>query len=186
MKSPTLIGTVTAFLIIFSSQQASSDESSQGGKETETILNLQKEVLTLQRQIDFLISPIKSRLDLENYLANNLVENTPLGRLPTAEREIFINSLVFSERGLAGFNFGVLEYGPTATEVFNILKLFGAQSLISNIENMHVASDEDMPIISQGTLNQLFVDYKDYVCISRATCKKATDHICTDNCYRPE
>lgn len=101
---------------------------------------------------------------MKNYLATTPIENTPLGVLPEIEREIFINSLVFTRRGLASFDYSVFSYGPTATEVYNILALFGSQSTTPFLPGLTIASEADNSIMRVAEFMQLNAQLLDHQC----------------------
>ncbi|WP_445364983.1 hypothetical protein ACJJJB_12090 [Microbulbifer sp. ANSA001] len=168
MKNLRLIGTTFALLLVVFSQQVFSKDVSLGAQENSALLKLQEEILSLKRQVEFLNAPIKSEADLNHYLVANPVEKTPLGKLPEIERELFINSLKFTDKGLAGFDYGMLEYGPTATEVHDILELFGLQSFTLAMKNLTVESEKDRAIAERAeaalSLNWEWVE--DYTCKS--------------------
>ena len=65
---------------------------------------------------------IQSTQELESYLQTT--PDSPLNRLPTDARQHFLNSLRFSENGLASFRYTDLKALP-ATDVAQILSLFG-------------------------------------------------------------
>ncbi|MDP5211095.1 hypothetical protein [Microbulbifer sp. 2205BS26-8] len=155
MKLQNLIGTITTLLLILFSQQALSEDN----------VNLQhkEEAWKETKATNLLLAPIKNQIDLQTYLASAPIENTPLGALSEAEREIFINSLVFTNKGLASFNYDVLSYGPTATEIYSILALFGAQTITPFLPGIMIASELDNSIMEAAkTLqrNSVLFDYE--------------------------
>jgi len=107
-----------------------------------------------KRRYDFLLAPIKNKKELDKYLELTSVKNSPLGALPEIERELFVNSLSFTKNGVTGFDYSMLSYGPTATEVYNILALFGAQSTTPFLPGLTVVSESDSSIMAVSKFMQ--------------------------------
>ncbi|MDP5211291.1 hypothetical protein [Microbulbifer sp. 2205BS26-8] len=139
MKAYTLTISAIAIVSFLLSQQALS---------LDALLKNTEEFWIKKRERDILSAPIKNQEELENYLAITPIENSPLNALSEIERELFINSLVFTKRGLAGFDYSMLSYGPTATEVYNILALFGSQSTTPFLPGLTIASESDSSIMA--------------------------------------
>ncbi|MDP5211097.1 hypothetical protein [Microbulbifer sp. 2205BS26-8] len=158
---------VTAALFIILSQQAFAlgflpKNQTENSK---TPITMQpKEVANTKRELDFNLAPIKNLGDLKAYLAITPIESSPLGSLTDVEREIFINSLVFTSKGLASFDYSVLNYGPTVTEVYSILALFGSQSSISSIPNLTITSELDSSIMAAAEMFQQRPVLNNYRC----------------------
>lgn len=105
--------------------------------------------------------------------------HNPLGYFPAAVRTKFINSLKFGPRGLASFNDTSFEEASlTATEAFQILALFGVQSVTTAIPGLLVDTPLDRKIFDQP---RLLEDYRDYECRPPATCTPKLDDICLGN-----
>ncbi|MDP5211341.1 hypothetical protein, partial [Microbulbifer sp. 2205BS26-8] len=158
MKKVTLTILEITILFFLSQQVFSFDilpENKTIRFENHTAKQYKEKAMAGKREIDFLLAPIKNQVVLKNYLATTPIENTPLGVLPEVEREIFINSLVFTRRGLASFDYSVLSYGPTATEVYNILALFGSQSTTPFLPGLTIASESDNSIMRVAEFVQL-------------------------------
>lgn len=80
-----------------------------------------REARILQRELSFLLAPIQSKEDLAAYLLhieNNAQSNSPLLRLTPDARKRFINSLVFTEKGLASYYYGDLVVQLSASEAY--------------------------------------------------------------------
>ena len=139
------------------------------------------------RELAFLLAPIKSKADLDRYLLElrqNPEARTPLNALSPAARDRFLNSLVFTERGLGGFYYADLEAQLTASQAYRVLSLFGAQHATSLLQGARIESRAD-EIILENTLAPVDGaggDYQNYECVSRATCGPKHGYICMSSC----
>jgi hypothetical protein len=111
------------------------------------------DVAIRQSQIDVALAPIRSRADLRTHLQRDL--NSPLHRLPPVQRERFIGSLVFTPEGLASYSFLPLEKGLSVSEVYRVLSLFGAQSSIAAIRNLHPASEAESAMLDVSGISAM-------------------------------
>jgi hypothetical protein len=84
-----------------------------------------------QQEVDLAMAPIKSRADLDHHLRT--VADSPLTRLPSAARQAFIDSLVFTPKGLGSYAWGPLAASLDVTETWRVLSLFGLQSTTGNV-----------------------------------------------------
>ena len=134
----------------------------------------------LERDLATQMAEIKSRADLNRYLAKSR-NDSPLSLLSAGAKQRFVQSLRFSDRGLASFDYRDLRDELTASQIYRILSLFGAERTTASIPNLRVSSTTDELILLQrGGVSQLRMteDYPGFACISRASCAKAADHIC--------
>jgi hypothetical protein len=115
-------------------------------------------------------SQIQSAKELDAYL--RATPNSPLDRLPAAAKQRFIDSLVFTENGLASYTYIDLE-ALSPTEIYKILSLFGAEHTTSMI-----TQEQLLPPPGGGGAK----DYIDYECSKRATCTAKAFNICTSSC----
>ncbi|MCJ8269675.1 MAG: hypothetical protein MJK04_09765, partial [Psychrosphaera sp.] len=76
----------------------------------------------LRQQIAWERAPIKTREALDVLLDGE----SPLDMLSESGKELFVQSIIFREKGLGGFNFGALVEELTPTQIHRILTLFGA------------------------------------------------------------
>lgn len=138
------------------------------------------------RELAFLLAPIKTREDLDRYLEElrqNPEARSPLHLLSPGARDRFLNSLVFTETGLGGYYYGDLQAQLTASQIYRLLSLFGAQHTTARIRGARIESRADQLIMDQIESNMLPpADYENYECVSRATCGPRTNYICTSNC----
>lgn len=137
----------------------------------------------VESRVQYATARIQSRQELQQYLDGTVVNKSPLGRLSAAARQTFLSSLRFNEKGLTSFRYDVLEDNLTPTEIYTILRLFGAQQTVPMMQAAHAQTNTDMLLLigGHGELDD-GKDHKDYRCVSRATCKKAMRYICTSNC----
>jgi hypothetical protein len=118
---------------------------------------------------------IQSAEQLDSYLQST--SNSPLHLLSADARQRFIASLVFSDRGLGSFRYTELEK-LSATEIAQILGLFGVERTTSLITKARVSTEADKALMRFVPLK----DHEGYDCTGRATCRKSIDAICTSNC----
>lgn len=137
------------------------------------------------QELAFLLAPIKTREDLDRYmeeLRQNPDAKSPLNLLSSAARDRFVNSLVFTERGLGGYYYGDLQSQLTASQIYRLLSLFGAQHTTSFVRGARIESRADQLIMQSDAFLRAAPDHENYECVSRATCGPRTNYICTSNC----
>jgi hypothetical protein len=132
------------------------------------------------------LAPIKSETDLNAYLANDRFRTSPLDALSLAARQQFLVSLRFSSKGLASFNYTVLENELTPTQIYKILALFGLQRDIYLFKDSQQVTPLDKLIMSHPSVRGLPSDHQGYECDEAYghphTCSRADSEICTSNC----
>lgn len=136
-----------------------------------------------RRDISHRMALIRSRSELGQHISAQ-GSNSPLSVLSTGGRTRFIQSLVFTEKGLASFDYSDLRSELTASQVFRILRLFGVEHAISSIPNLRTAHEIDSLLISTLRIGiDPEIDYNNYSCVSKATCSYTSNSICIgDNC----
>jgi hypothetical protein len=140
------------------------------------------------RELAFLAAPIKNAADLQSYLEMTQGRYSPLNKLPKDDRDRFLQSITWNERGVTGFS-AVSFQNSSATEAFQILALFGIQH-VTPLVRPAVRSLTDKVILSQkedGGATTLGEggpekDYEGYRCSARATCSSSPGDVCTSNC----
>lgn len=139
---------------------------------------------TYQGQLDSLLAPIKSKSDMINFISTEF--SSPLENLSSNSKWSFIGSLVFGESGLASYRYDLLEQELTATEIHEILSLFGVQNTTPLIRGAEIRSEADMLIMKMpdlGETNSFFADdHPGFECVSHGTCGPRNGYICTSNC----
>jgi|GEM_PF-6357254 len=100
-------------------------------------------------------------------------EDTPLSELSDAGLELFVDSLLFTDRGLASFDAGVLEQELTPTQIYAVLELFGLEWLTPSFDQARVESEYDENIIALSVEDvSPQCDYIEYAeCSPPATCE---------------
>lgn len=99
------------------------------------------------------LAPIKSAETLGAYQSITPDVVSPLAKLSVKGRAEFLASLVFGEKGLAGFSTRVLENELSASEIYNVLALFGVQHLTQSFKNARIDSETDHSLM--GSLKTL-------------------------------
>jgi hypothetical protein len=134
---------------------------------------------TTREAIELAMAPIKSRADLQQYLAEKHIKPSPLDTLSPAAKQRFISSLKFNEHGITTFDYRDLEAGLTSTQIYRVLALFGVQHDSSLLRHAKIQTPTDRNVMSFGPI---FQDHQDYECSKRATCSESIGDICTSNC----
>lgn len=124
---------------------------------------------------------IRSAQQLSEHLRTT--PDSPLALLKPAARERFVASMKFTKAGLASYAVTELE-ALTASQVYEVLALFGLERTTPMIQNAQVLDDADAAIMAaqQGDATTLGVDHEGYECAGRGSCAKASNYICTSNC----
>lgn len=133
-------------------------------------------------KIAALLAPVKSRADLLSYLQTGPVATSPLAKLSPGARHRFLASLTFNENGLTGYRYDDLERELNASEIYELLSLFGAQHTTSLLDNVRVETEAGKLIMSSSEPSMMMDDHKGYKCVGRATCNLAQDYICMSGC----
>jgi hypothetical protein len=137
------------------------------------------------QELAFLLAPVKTKDDLDRYqeeLRQNPEARSPLNLLSPAARDRFLNSLVFTEQGLGGYQYGDLQRQLTASQIYQVLSLFGAQHTTSLLKGARIESRADQLIMESEVAVVPPADYKDMECVSRATCGPRILYICMSSC----
>ncbi|MDO0844162.1 hypothetical protein EIQ06_14985 [Xanthomonas campestris pv. campestris] len=147
-----------------------------------------------RRLLEQEVAPIRSRAELQEYL-KFMPAQSPLKYLSPSNRERFLNSLVFSESGLASYSYQDLEMELNALEAYKVLSLFGQQATVALIPGLRqsdgfskaimssVDSREPVNAISgeyrpDASKDPDYPDYPDYACVAKATCGQSMGKIC--------
>lgn len=199
MIARVFAGAVVA-AIVFASTTATSEAT--GRSEASLVPHQALEVspaseARLNRDLAYLVAPIKSRRDLEAYLAH-AGRDSPLNALSESARARFVGSVTFSKKGVSGFDYSDLVAELSAKQAYRILALFGEQHITAMIKNLRVEDSLDEEIMAQGTPmaapkcvtypincpggDPIGTDYEDMKCESAGTCAYAKTKICTQNC----
>ena len=76
---------------------------------------------------------IHSQQELHQHLQNLPQNESPLLYLSVPGRERFVESIIWTDSGIAGFSFFPLELELTEEQTYSILKLFGLEAFISSL-----------------------------------------------------
>jgi hypothetical protein len=118
--------------------------------------NTDEQRADVQRDMARALAPIKSAETLRAYQSITPDAVSPLAKLSVKGRAEFLASLVFGEQGLAGFSTRVLENELSASEIYNVLALFGAQHMTPSLKNARIESEADRTLMgSPKTLKNL-------------------------------
>lgn len=92
------------------------------------------------------IAPIRSPLELEQYLISSMGKSSPLDVLDTHKKSAFLASLVFTEHGVAGLRHDLLA-DLSVFEAYRILGLFGWQDRTNAFPGLIVSTQADKSIL---------------------------------------
>jgi hypothetical protein len=91
--------------------------------------------------------PIRSRADLDRYRAATASSGSPLDALSPAGRRRFLASLRFNRSGITGFSYADLQSELTASQIYDVLKLFGAEKDVAIIPHVRVETPRDRQVM---------------------------------------
>ncbi|WP_052234898.1 hypothetical protein [Alteromonas macleodii] len=150
-----------------------------------------------QKRIDNALAPVKTTQDLFEIAS----QGSPLDALSPDAKQRFIDSVVFTSKGVGSYHYQDLEAELTPTQIYKILSMIGSQHNISLFSNARIESDADILLLlspkpskddhsnddftTQGGSAIGIGDdggHKGYWCSSRATCSERQGSICTLNC----
>lgn len=133
---------------------------------------------------------------MQRYLSRT--PEAPLNKLPDSAKRNFINSLLFTGKGLASYSYLPLADHLSATEIYQTLSLFGAQSSTGVIPKLKANTSversimvrpmsdfcetPDSPLCETGGGTKT-----DYICSSdpwdnKYSCTYSFGDICTKSC----
>lgn len=141
----------------------------------------------INRDLAYRTAPIKSKPEALSYLARNAGRKTPLDALSKGAQQRFLQSLVFTDKGLASFYYDDLRAKLTATQIYQVLALFGAQDSTKFIPGLRIIDSTDAAIADRGNQQiRTLTDYPNYKCTPPATCAPSFSTICIgSNCFIP-
>ncbi|HXO72755.1 MAG TPA: hypothetical protein VN838_27670, partial [Bradyrhizobium sp.] len=140
MKYRHLFATLVLGVFVFSSGIAFSYDN------VTPVTPSARQDVTAQREIDEARAPIKSAADLQQYLANEQA-SSPLNKLTPQGKAKFLASLRFGDKALGGYNYQALENELTASEIYDVLSLFGAQATTHLLTGATVETQTDALIM---------------------------------------
>jgi hypothetical protein len=172
MKIASLVFICVGFFV--GPAQAASPVPSHGSDE----LHAAKDLALLQREISGRMAQIKSEVDLQAYLNSARGLPTPFDLLSPGSKRRFIESLVFTERGLGSFTYSDIRNELSLSEAYRLLALFGREATAASIRGIRVESEEDQLVFQAGAIGSRNLDYMDYWCRTTATCTRKLEDIC--------
>jgi hypothetical protein len=135
-----------------------------------------------QQEIDMDVAPIQSRADLQRHLRSGI--DSPLAKLAPRAKKAFLDSLVFTPRGLGSYSYLPLVQLPMRDR-YRVLALFGLQSDAARIPGSAPTSEVERhmldvaPMIQHDWGNKICVIYSEdsMICESQygAACSRACD-----------
>ena len=155
-----------------------------------------QQTVTPQREIDEARAPIKSDADLQRYLITEQ-PSSPLNQLSPEGKARFLASLHFGDKALGSYNYQALETELTASQIYDILSLFGAQATTRLIPGAVVQTSTDSLIMKPQAINRPCgpgidscdsgggdgdTDYEGYGCGRPHTCIVEPNAICMHSC----
>lgn len=140
------------------------------------------------------LAPIRSQVDLDAYLRNTPDKKSPFRHLSPSARKRFLASVSFNENGITGFSYDDIENELTASQIYRVLSLFGAQHMTSRIQGARVETELDEALMEAPEYSPMYgtgedticpvqpCDYSGYKCVARATCETHSRYICMRTC----
>lgn len=125
--------------------------------------------------VDLAFAPIKSMEDLQEISKNP----SPLDYFSAAGRENFINGLAFNEKGVISINYSDISVELTPSEAYEVLSLFGLQSITPSIPGLASRYPNDKLVMD---IQPQMMCKQDMSCVSRGTCGPDAHYCCTSNC----
>lgn len=138
----------------------------------------------LQRQIAWELAPVKN----QSALVLLATKKSPLDKLSPESKKRFIDSVVFTEKGIGGFYYGDLELELTPTEIYKVLSLIGQQHITSHLSGARVETVADRLLLQKNSKGEDYSTaiYKDFLlgyrCDGGHTCDQSKSSACTKNC----
>lgn len=144
-------------------------------------------------ELDARFARIRSWRELDEYLKTPSGKASRFASLSDSGAREFIDSLVFTDLGLASFDGGVLARELGASQIYEILGLFGLQRLAPIVASeSRVESDLDRAVLTlepSGVSEKVDIGQaacpllQNYHCAPPATCRYASQAYCiTCNC----
>lgn len=168
--------------------------------------------INVHQECNTALAPVKNLQDFHAHVQLAVPGGKAFAKLSPAARAEFILSLRFGARGVASFNYRVLERELGASDAHDVLAMFGLQSYTSKLTGLQIRNERDALAFeaSRSALTSLTPAtagrpkgpgvpggggwgddeggdgegnfLKGYMCTSRATCSKSSEHACTSNC----
>lgn len=183
MNSMKLLALTLVISMIFVGTLLAEDQSTPNAD----VGKIVRQQAMLDQDIALELAPIKSSAELQQHMMSAGM-NSPLSWLSTPARKRFIASLRFNEKGITSFKYEDLQAELTASQIYQVLSLFGAQHTVAMMRNARVESPIDEQIMKPLTDPSDVLcpsqpcDYEGYECAKKATCATNINTICMRNC----
>jgi hypothetical protein len=172
-----IVTMVACLLLTALSAQAWAQGGEQASIDEVTKMVADKEAA--QRAGQVALAPIRSDAELADYLKSHRA--SPLDAFSRAARAKFLDSLVFTDRGLGSYRTADIEAELTPRQANAILSLFGVQDSMAQLDFVHGSEAERQAAKSIGPI--INEDHREYRCMIPATCIFAMSMICIgQNC----
>lgn len=153
------------------------------GEDSQSTHSSQQEAALEDWRLSQQFATINSWDSLDQFIARNGVKSSPFGALSSSGLNAFLDSLEFSEMGVSTINYRVLESELSVSEAYEILKLLGAGSLISQFDGLRVDNALDQRILDSEYSTSHCYCPDDTECDRPATCSANLSTCCvTCNC----
>lgn len=134
-----------------------------------------------QRELASLGAQIRSHSDLQVFMSDERLRAKTLNDLSKDAQTRFIDSLSFNAGGLTSFYYQDIEDELSASQAYQLLALFGAQSTVGSMTEIRVNSALDRHIMSRVSPSIMMADQKGKACVGGA-CVANESRICMSNC----
>lgn len=194
MKSAWAGGVLLCALVLTAGAAAREVRPSTGAEARVDVLLMDE--IRLRNRIDSSLAPVKSVTELNAHLESTRAVRSPLLHLSNDARDRFVRSLVFSPAGLASFDYRDLVHELSASQAYELLRLFGMQHTIRSMPGLRIETSLDKAILGSGvrpafcTIHPIgktgiLCDddhWHNMKCGSPGTCRGEVGSICTSNC----
>jgi hypothetical protein len=135
-----------------------------------------------QQEIDLEIAPVKSHADLQRHL--KVATDSPLRKLPPRQRKAFIDSLVFTPKGLGSYSWLPLQGTLGMSDAYRVLALFGMQSDAASIPGMAPKTEAEHHMVEIAPMIRHDWNHKTCVIFSehRRVCEEQYGAACSRAC----
>ena len=177
MKAVVAVAIVLA--MSFNVQTAFAGSSGDAAVSLDDVTKLVGDKEAAIRAAESTLAPIRSRSDLSEYLSTHAT--SPVTALSQRSAKLFLDSLVFTEYGLASYRTAEIESELTPRQAYAILSLFGVQQSIAQLQIRAGTPEELEALHNIGPV--IDDDHADYRCQPPATCLSTMAAICIgQNC----
>ena len=132
-------------------------------------------------RLDVLGASVRSASDLRIYLATTPRDLSPLEKLSPGAKRRFLASLFFNENGLVSYDYSDLAKELSASDIYRVLSLFGAQRTVPLIRGLRIeTATDELPALQP--YRRVIDDHEAYRCIGGHSCIHNPGMICMTGC----